>query len=455
MNLTRRHFIGSTAVAVTVAGMKAQGVVFGSNNRVRVCTVGFNGQGGSHINDILKNLKEDAEYVALCDVDDNVRAKGAKLVTDAQGKAPKLYKDMREAFQQKDIDAVTIATPNHWHSLAAMWAMQAGKDVYVEKPMSHNLYEGQQVSAAAKKYKRIVQHGTQSRSNATLIRDMRLIHSGFIGQIIESRGYVYKNGNRGSIGRGAPGAAPAFLDWNLWQGPARETQFLTKTGKPAKAQPGLWVHYDWHYNWEYGNGEIGNQGVHQMDIACWGHNRGMPINVFSAGGRFGLDDDGLTPNTQATTFAYADGSIMTFEVRNLGSFEEADGSNCGNSFLGTKGYYVVGKGFFTYKEVKNGPRESIPVPTDTPPVVKADRFKRFFDAVRSRKQEDVPMTVRDAHVSCAHCQLGNIAFRVGRSLEFDPKTEQFKDKSLNHHLTREYRKGFEVPKIADGVVATV
>ncbi len=445
--VSRRVFLGTSAAAVIVAGLKAQGTVIGANNRVRVCTVGFNGQGGSHINDILK-MKQDAEYVALCDVDANVRAKGAKLVETAQGKAPKLYADMREAFAQSDIDAVTIATPNHWHSLAALWAMQAGKDVYVEKPMSHNLHEGRQIIAAAKKFKRIVQHGTQSRSNATLIRDMKLIHSGFIGKIIESRGYVYKNGNRGSIGHGTPGAAPAHLNWDLWQGPARATQFLAKTGKPAKAQPGLWVHYDWHYCWEYGNGEIGNQGVHEMDIACWGHNRGLPVSVFSAGGRFGLDDSGQTPNTQATTFAYADGSIMTFEVRNLGSFEEADGGNCGNSFFGTQGMYVRGKGFFTYKETKGGPREAIPIPADAPVAIKADRFKRFFDAVRSRKPEDVPMSVRDAHVSCAHCHLGNIAFRVGRSLAFDPATETFKDKELNRHLTREYRAGFEVPIVA-------
>jgi predicted dehydrogenase len=453
MKFTRRQFLGTSAAAVIVAGMKAQGKVIGSNNRVRVCTIGFNGQGSSHMNDIL-GLKEEAEYVALCDVDSNVLAKGAKKVEEAQGKAPKLYRDMREAVQQKDIDAVTIATPNHWHSLAAIWAMQAGKDVYVEKPMSHNLLEGRQVMAAAKKYNRIVQHGTQSRSNATLIRDMKLIHSGFIGKIIESRGYVYKNGNRGSIGMGKPGPAPEFLDWALWQGPAREQPFQVKTGKPAKMQPGLFVHYDWHYFWEYGNGEIGNQGVHQMDIACWGHNRGMPHSVYSAGGRFGLDDAGQTPNTQATTFSYSDGSIMTFEVRNLGSFEEAEGGNCGNSFLGTKGYYVVGKGFFSYKETK-GPRESIPIPADTPMPKSGSRFQRFFATLRSRKQEDAPMSVMDAHISCAHCHLGNIAFRAGRSLEFDGKAEQFKDKSMNHYLTREYRKGFEVPKIAGDNVATV
>jgi predicted dehydrogenase len=450
MNLNRRHFIGTSAAAVIVAGMKAQGKVIGANNRIRVCTVGFNGQGSSHMKDILA-LKDEAEYTALCDVDANVLARGAKTITEAQGKAPKLFKDIREALQQSDVDAVTIATPNHWHTLGTIWALQAGKDVYVEKPMSHNVFEGQQVIAAAKKYNRIVQHGTQSRSNARLIRDMKLIHDGFIGKIIESRGYVYKNGNRGSIGSGKPGPVPDYLDWALWQGPAREQPYLVNT---SRKKPGLYVHYDWHYFWEYGNGEIGNQGVHQMDIACWGHNRGMPVSVYSSGGRFGLDDAGQAPNTQATTFAYEDGSIMTFQVRNLGSFEEADGGNCGNSFFGTKGYYVAGKGFFTYKETK-GAREEIPVPADVPMPKSGSRFQRFFAALRSRKQEDVPMSLRDAHIGCAHCHLGNIAFRLGRSLEFDPKTETFKDKSLNAHLTREYRAGFEVPKLATGAVAQV
>ncbi|MES2696515.1 MAG: Gfo/Idh/MocA family oxidoreductase [Verrucomicrobiota bacterium] len=451
MNLSRRVFLGSSAAAVIVAGMKAQGKVIGANNRIRVCTIGFNGQGSSHMKDVLA-LSKEAEYVALCDVDSQVLAKGAKTIEEAQGKAPKLYKDMREALQQSDIDVITVATPNHWHALAAIWGCQAGKDVYVEKPMTHNIYEGRQVMAAAQKHGRIVQHGTQSRSNSTLIRDMKLIHDGFIGKIIESRGYVYKNGNRGSIGLGKPGPVPENLDWTLWQGPAREQPYMINS---TRKKPGLYVHYDWHYFWEYGNGEIGNQGVHQMDIACWGHNRGMPTSVFSAGGRFGLDDAGQAPNTQATTFAYADGSIMTFEVRNLGSFEEADGGNCGNSFFGTKGYYVVGKGFFTYKETKSGPREQIPLPAGLPTPKSGNRFQRFFAAVRSRKPEDMPMSVQDAHVSCTHCHLGNVAFRVGRSLEFDAKTEQFKDKSLNSHLTREYRKGFEVPKLAEATVARV
>jgi predicted dehydrogenase len=444
MELNRRQFIGKTATAVVVAGTMARGKVFGANSRIRMCTIGFHGQGGSHIKDIL-DMKDQAEYVALCDVDSEVLDRGAKFVETSQGKAPKKYKDIREALEDKAIDAVTIATPNHWHSLAAVWACQAGKDVYVEKPLSHNIYEGRQLVAAAEKNKRIVQHGTQNRSSSTAIRDMKLIHDGFIGKIVESRGYVYKNGNRGPIGHGKPGAVPANLDWQLWQGPSPDHEFLINVDRK---KPGLYVHYDWHYFWEYGNGEIGNQGVHQMDVACWGHNRGLPVKVYSSGGRFGLDDDGQTPNTQATTFTYADGSIMTFEVRNLGSFQEADGGNCGNSFFGTKGLYVYDRGFFTYKEGKSSEREPIPVPEDAPKPEKGSKWQRFFKAVRSRNPADLPVSTLDAHFSCAHCHLGNIAYRLGRSLEFDPKTERFKDEDANRFLKRDYRQGFNVPQCA-------
>ena len=443
MQLTRRKFLGKTATAVLVAGAMARGKVFGANNRIRVCTIGFNGQGSGHIQEILR-MKDEVEYVALCDVDSSVLARGTKVVENAQGKAPKTYQDIREALQDKDIDAVTIATPNHWHSLAAIWACQAGKDVYVEKPLSHNIYEGRQLVAAAEKYGRIVQHGTQNRSDSTNIRDMKLIHDGFIGKIGESRGYVYKNGNRGPIGHGKPGPVPEDLDWTLWQGPSPDHEFMINVDRK---KPGLYVHYDWHYFWEYGNGEIGNQGVHQMDVACWGHNRGLPVRVYSSGGRYALDDDGQTPNTQATTFTYADGSIMTFEVRNLGSFQEADGGNCGNSFFGTKGYYVYGKGFFSYKEGKSGEHEAIPVPEDAPKPENASRFERFFRAVRSRKPSDMPVSTLDAHHSCVHCHLGNLSYRLGRSLQFDPKTERFQDDEANRHLKREYRKGFEVPQL--------
>ena len=444
MQMTRRQFLGKTTTAVLVAGTMAHGRVFGANDRIGMCTIGFNGQGRSHIKDILQR-KDEAEYVALCDVDSAVLERGAKDLETAQGRAPKIYRDIREALQDRNIDAVTIATPNHWHSLAAVWACQAGKDVYVEKPLSHNVYEGRQLVAAAKKYGRIVQHGTQSRSSATLIRDMKLIHEGFIGKIVHSRGYVYKTGNRSAIGHGKPGPVPANLDWKLWQGPSRDHEFQVNIDRK---KPGLFVHYDWHWFWEYGNGEIGNQGVHEMDLACWGHNRGLPVKVYSSGGRYGWDDDGQTPNTQTTTFTYADGSIMTFEVRNLGSFEELDGGNCSNSFFGTKGFYVRDRGFFTYKEGKTSAREAIPVPADAPKSERGTKWDYFFKAMRSRKTEDMNVSTLDAHLSCVHCHIGNIAYRLGRSLEFDPQTEKFKDKEANRYLTRDYRKGFEVPKLA-------
>ncbi len=442
MTLTRRSFLAASAATVVAARSASFAAPRDANSRIGVCTIGFNGQGGTHIKDILK-MKDEAEYVALCDTDSEVLERGAKFVEEAQGKKPKLYGDIREALADKNIDAVTIATPNHWHSLAAIWACQAGKDVYVEKPLCHNIYEGRQLVEAAKKYGKIVHHGTQNRANSTLIRDMKLIHSGFIGKIMESRGYVYKNGNRKAIGHGKAGPVPTNLDWQLWQGPSRDHEFMVNVDRK---KPGLYVHYDWHWFWEYGNGEIGNQGVHEMDVAVWGHNRGLPVKVSSYGGRFGWKDDGQTPNTQATTFSYPDNSILTFEVRNLGSFEEADGGNCGNSFFGTEGFYVRNKGFFTYQGGKMSEREAIPVKEPKPDL--GGKWAHFFRAVRSRKQDDMSVTTLDAFHSCVHCHVSNISYRLGRSLDFDPKTERFKDEQANKFLSREYRSGFEVPKLA-------
>ncbi len=438
MSVTRRKFLGSSAAAVIVAGTMAKGKVFGANDRIQMCTIGFNGQGSSHIRDIVS--RDLAQYVALCDVDSHVLDRGVRNVKKAQGSEPKTYRDIREALADDSIDAVTIATPNHWHTLAAMWALKAGKDVYVEKPAAWSVWEGRQLVAAAKKYGKILQHGTQSRTDATLIRDMKLIHEGFIGKVVHSRGYVYKNGNRYAIGHAEKAAPPEHLDWKLWQGPSPDHDFLLNAD--AKKKRGLQVHYNWHWFWEYGNGEIGNQGVHEMDIACWAHKRGMPIKISSTGGRFGWDDDGETPNTQATQFTYADGSMMTFEVRNLGSFEEARGGSCGNSVFGTDGYYVRRKGFFSYKDNK-------PIRVEVERPKEMHKFEYFCNAIRSGKQEDVPMSLDDMQFSCAHCHLGNVAYRVGHTLEFDPATETFtNDSDANALLTRVYRDGFKPEELA-------
>ncbi len=436
MKMSRRKFLGTTTAAV-VAGTMAKGQVFGANERIRACCVGIHGQGGSHMEGIMKS--DEADLVAVCDVDQKVLDYRAGQVKRETGKEPKKYRDIREALADDAIDCITIATPNHWHTLAAVWACQAGKDVYVEKPLSHSIWEGRQLVAAAEKHGRVVQHGTQSRSNSTLIRDMQLIHEGFIGKIVHSRGYVYKNGNRYAIGHGAPGEAPEELDWNLWQGPAERQDFLINVD--SKRKSGLQVHYNWHWFWNYGNGEIGNQGVHEMDLLCWAHDRGLPIRVAATGGRYGWDDDGETPNTHAIQFTYDDGSMGTFEVRNLGSFHEADAGACGNSFYGEKGYYIRGKGFFNYDN------EPIPVDREMPPNM--DKWQRFFNTMRTRKPEDNPCGPVAGHISCTHCHLGNIAYRLERTLTFDPKTETFSDDSeANAHLKREYAEGFEVPQLA-------
>ena len=333
-------------------------------------------------------------------------------------------------LEDDSIDVVSIATPNHWHSLAGIWACQAGKDVYVEKPLSHNVWEGRQLANAAAKYNRTVQHGTQQRSIPEMMRDIALIHSGFIGDIFHARGYVYKT--RASMGTHPDAPPPDYLDWNLWQGPAHARPFSTR-----------YVHYNWHWCWDYGNGEIGNQGVHEMDVAVWGMNKGLPVRTYSTGGRYAWNDDGMTPNTQATSFTYADGTMLTFEVRNIGSFWEGGGPKCGNSFFGSEGYYVRGAGFFNYKN------EPIPLPKDAELPTTNGRIGNFLKAVRSRKPEDLRAPALDGHISCVHCHIGNIAYRLQRSLDFDPATERFvNDDEANQYIARDYRENFEVPEIA-------
>jgi len=329
MLLTRRGFLGASAAAV-IAGTMGRSAVFGANNRIGVGVVGFNDQGGSHIRDILK--KVGVEIVALCDVDREVLEQRAAEVKTATGKKPKLYRDVPEVMPDDAVDVVTIATPNHWHSLIAVWACQAGKDVYVEKPLSHSIWEGRQLVTAAEKYGRVVQHGTQSRSDTRLIRDIGLIHQGFIGKVMRSRGYAYKNDNRYAIGHGKPATPPDNLDWNLWQGPAQASDCL--------------------------------------------------VNI------------------------------------------DADPP----------------KGFFNYKN------EPIPVEASEPEG--GDKWDRFFNTVRTRDMTGNPAPPQAGHPSCILCHVGNIAYRLGRSLEFDPTTETFKDEEANRMARRNYREGFEVPAIA-------
>lgn len=432
MSMTRRTFMG-TAAAAGLAASLAPSTVMGANDRIRICVAGVNGRGGSHIEDF--GQLEGVEIAALCDPDDRALQRRAKWTQETIGSKPKLYHDIRDVLADDSIDAVTIATPNHWHSLMAIWAAQAGKDVYVEKPLSHNIWEGRQLANLSKKSDRIIMHGTQSRSSQRWIRDIKLLHGGFLGEVYMGKGYTYKTGNRVDIGRGNPAKPPSALDWNLWQGPAEEHAYLEKENGR-----GLLVPYNWHWVWRYGNGETGNQGVHQMDIAAWGMNRGMPVKVSSSGGRYVWDDDAETPNTQISVFTYADGATMQFEVRNLGSYEEAE-ETTGNTFFCENGYYTEKDGFFNRDHKKIAVEEEFPA--------SAGNWQNFINAMRSRKQSDNFATAEDGHISCVHCHLGNIAYRLGRTLEFDPETERFvNDDEANQHVWRDYRGDFKVPEIA-------
>lgn len=389
---------------------------------------------------LARNFFEIGALHTICD-------RSEALLDSFQEKCPgvRLTTNFQGVLDNPEITRIVIAAPAIQHYLLTKQALEAGKDVYVEKPMAHSFWEGQQCIKAAKKYNRIVQHGTQQRSDPGRIRDMKLLHDGeIIGPVVHARGYVYKNGGRVSIGHGRPGDPPDYLDYNLWLGPAQERPFLWREGGDYREQVGgLFVHYCWHWFWDFGNGESGNQGVHEMDVAAWAANKGLPVRVSSTGGRYAWDDDGETPNTQAIHFTYADGTMLTFEVRNLGSFYEGCDEACANSAFGTNGYWVKERGFFDYR---NKPIER---PADAELPESKGTFGNFIQAVKSRKWEDIHGNPEEAFISCAHIHLGNIAYRLKRDLEFDPATNQFKnDDEANAMLKANYREPFVVPEIA-------
>ncbi len=434
--LDRRSFLQSSSR--TVISMAAVGLALGArrsraagpNDVVRVGVVGFNGRGGSHIDAFLPSGGKGTEVGALVDIDEKVLARGVGRVEKDQSRPPAAFTDVRKMLEDKTIDAVSIATPNHWHSLAAIWAVQAGKDVYVEKPLSHNVFEGRKLVEAARKYKRIVQHGTQSRSSGGVREAIEQLRAGVIGKVYMAKGHCFKW--RPSIGKvSEPIPVPAGVDYDLWCGPAPM--------KPIRRQR---FHYDWHWQWDYGNGDIGNQGVHEMDIARWGLGVGLPKAVFSDGGRFGYVDDGETPNTQHAIYEYDEG-VLQFEVRGLPTNDEQE-VKVGNIFYGSEGYMVVRGGkWLTFMGQGSKPGPSGP----TKEARGVDHFLNFVEAVKSRDAATLNAPVEEGHLSSALCHLANISYRLGRKLHFDPKTEKFVgDNEADSLLTRQYRKPYVVPE---------
>lgn len=416
-NIDRRDFIKTSAGAVAgiTVGMNSISYSGSPNDTIRIAVVGVRQRGTDQIKDYLK--QPNVEIAAICDIDEAERNKAIGLIEKATGKKPTGFTDIRKLLDDKSIDAVSVATPNHWHALMGIWACQAGKDVYLEKPCSHSYWEGQQLVAAARKYNRIVQHGSQSRSSAALREAVQKIKEGVIGDVYMARALCYKW--RDTIGKKADAPVPEGVDYDLWLGPAKKTPF-----NPNR------FHYQWHWNWEYGNGDIGNQGVHEMDIARWGLGVTLPNKVSSMGGHFMFDDDQQTPNTMVSTMEFDKNGkkiLLTMEVRHwmtnpesfIGKVVEdakyANPSNCiGNIFYGSEGYLAI-DGYSEYRTYLGKKGEPGPARKEG-----GNHYANFLEAVRSRKVETLNAEIEEGHYSSALVHLANISYRTGSSFDFDP-----------------------------------
>ena len=404
----------------------------GPNEVVRVGCVGIRGKGNHHINGL--GAVPGTEVVALCDIDASVLGPRADSLESRVGRKLKRFVDYRKLVEDAEIDVVSIATCNHTHTLIAIAALEAGKDVYVEKPCSHNIWEGRQLVAAARKYQRMCQHGTQGRSSPAIREAIQKLREGVIGEIYMARGLCFKW--RPTIGRMPDEPAPPGVDYDLWLGPAPQRAFNRNR-----------FHYNWHWHWDYGNGDMGNQGVHEMDMARWGLGVGLPQRVHAGGGHYLFDDDQETPNTLICIYEYPDeNKMLAFETRHWITNQEGFGSGASNAvgvtFYGSEGYMQVY--YFGYKTFLGKQRE--PGPAGAAP---SNEYERFIAGVRSRNSEDLGVEIEEGHLSSALCHLGNIAYRLKRTVNFDPKTETFgNDAEANAMLTRDYRQPYVVPKIA-------
>ncbi len=431
----RREFLAQSGKMVlgTAAGLTfLRSWAHSPNDTINVAVVGLNGQGWTHIRSFIQ--QEGARVIALCDVDARVLGQRAAQVEQLQGSRPKLYEDYRQLLEDKEIDAVSIATPNHWHALMTIWACQAGKDVHVEKPVCWSFDEGEKVIQAQRKYNRVVQGGHQFRSDFATRHAVARAHAGEIGEVYMARGLCYKP--RGPIGFQQDTTPPPWLNWELWQGPAERRPFNPN-----------YVHYNWHWFWNYGNGDIGNQGVHQLDVARWFLNKGLPVRVHSTGGRYGYEDQGETPNTQIATFEYEDGKLLVFEVRGLFTNDE-HGAKIGNLVYGSLGYMSSGDNYTARRTPTEEvpPREGLKLPD--PPEDRDNHYANFLQAVRTRNPNILRCPIEEAVISAQMVHLANISYRLGRSLRFDPATKRFiNDREANAMLKRQRMpRGFEIPE---------
>jgi predicted dehydrogenase len=471
--INRRDFLKTGAGLAALSGITfitRPERVFGANDRVRMAICGLHGRGEDHVRELAKIPQ--AEIAAFCDVDESVLTGRLKEMEQRSLPKPQTYTDVRKLLEDKSIDAISIATPNHWHSLMAVWACQAGKDVYVEKPCSHNWWEGRQLVRAASKYNRIVQHGTQSRSSVGIAEGVKKMQDGLLGELYLARGLCYKW--RDTIGHAPVEAVPAGVNYDLWTGPAPMKPFTRNR-----------FHYNWHWIWDTGNGDIGNQGVHEIDKARWGLGVTFPNRVSAVGGHFMFDDDQETPNTLNVAFQFdlpnGKRKMLEFEVRHwitnheagigTGEFKSAGVPAAGLTAAGPKprkermgaapklgpeagSHNTIGNIFYgpqgclamdTYDSYKSWlGKEMAPGPEGHG----GERhFANFIECVRSRKKEDLRAPIEEGHISCTLIHLANASYILGRTLSFDPETEQvIGDDEANQLLRGTYRAPFVVPE---------
>ncbi len=468
--MSRRRFLensGQLAAGAFAAGIfppakkaPATGNVVGANDRVNLGIIGVRSRGRDLI-DGFGHLPK-VQIAALCDVDQNVLGERASAVERGFGNKPATYQYLKDLLESRDIDAVVIATPNHWHALGTIWACQAGKHVYVEKPCCHNLAEGRRMVEAARRYGRLVSVGFQNRSIRGVRQAMAFLHDGGIGDVYMARGlclkprdpigsvpdgigsgetYLYSAGNRPGINYDH--AYMEKVDYDVWLGPAPERPFNYNR-----------FHYNWHWHWDYGNGDCGNQGPHQWDIARWGlGQRGHPLKISSSGGYYGERCDQETPNLQAAQMIYADGKMIEFEVRGLFTNKE-DGIRIGNLFYGTKGWLHLDGGewqsYFGHNN-EEGPGSKTVGEDDFAdpmnPAIAGGHFANFIHALRTGNPDNLTCPIEQGYVSSALPLLANISYRLDRRLSFESDKEKFVDDGqADRLLTREYRKPYVVPQ---------
>jgi predicted dehydrogenase len=415
--LDRRRFLQSSATTLaTLSCLTAAGAADRPNERITLAVMGVHGRGKELIRGFCGF--QDAEIAYVCDPDENVIPAALKEVEKRQKKTPKVEKDVRRVLEDKNLTALVIAAPDHWHALATIWACQAGKHVYVEKPASHNLSEGRRMVEAARRHDRIVQLGTQRRSAAHFASAAELVRSGKLGKVPFARTWIA--GNRKSIGHKPDGPVPRGVDYDLWLGPAPERPF-----NPNR------FHYNWHWNWDYGTGEIGNNGIHALDMARFLLGLEAPLRVTSGGGKLFYDDDQQTPDTLVTTFDFPH-TCLIWEHR-IWSKTGFEAEPFGIVLYGEKGTLVFDrKGWHVRDGIEASDQSS---ETERP------HLRNFLDCVKEHKRPNAD--IEEGHKSTRLCHLGNIAFRTGRALGFDEQTETIiDDPQANKLLGRSCREPY-------------